>query len=97
MVFGFRFNLRGWPRYGTISAFNPMPYCIDIFKADLGSAMPTSGGLYWWTHFFSPPKTRNPLCFLVGYSNTLGLVAGFCSIDCEDYGFESASKALAND
>ena len=71
--------------------------CTDIDKADLGSAMPTSGGLYWWTHFFSSPKTRNPLCFLVGYSNTLGLVGGFCSIDCEDYAFESASEALAND
>lgn len=45
--------------------------------------MPTSGGLYWWTHFFSSPGTRNPLCFLVGYSNTLGLVGGLCSIDCE--------------
>ena len=39
----------------------------DPTKADLGSAMPTSGGLYWWTHFFASPATRNPLCFLVGY------------------------------
>ena len=46
--------------------------------------MPTSGGLYWWTHFFASPKTRNPLSFLVGYSNTLGLIAGLVSID---YGF----------
>lgn len=68
--------------------------------ADLGSAMPTSGGLYWWTHYFASPKTRNALSFLVGYSNTLGkansskvnfkdadetgLVGGLCSID---YGF----------
>jgi len=44
--------------------------------------MPTAGGLYWWTHFFASAKTRNPLCFLVGYSNTLGLVGGLCSIDC---------------
>jgi hypothetical protein len=43
-----------------------------------------SGGLYWWTHFFASPKTRNALSFLVGYSNTLGLVGGLCSID---YGF----------
>lgn len=46
--------------------------------------MPTSGGLYYWTHYFSSPKTRNALSFLVGYSNTLGLVGGLCSID---YGF----------
>lgn len=59
-------------------------FVVGLAMADLGSAMPTSGGLYWWTHFFSSPSTRNPLCFLVGYSNTLGLVGGLCSID---YGF----------
>lgn len=59
-------------------------FVVGLGMADLGSAMPTSGGLYWWTHFFSSPKTRNPLSFLVGYSNTLGLVGGLCSID---YGF----------
>lgn len=48
--------------------------------------MPTSGGLYWWTHFFASPATRNPLSFLVGYSNTLGLVGGLCSIDCTCFG-----------
>lgn len=36
------------------------------------------------THYFASEKTRNALCFLVGYSNTLGLVGGLCSID---YGF----------
>lgn len=55
----------------------------NIVQADLGSAMPTAGGLYWWTHFFASAKWRNPLCFLVGYSNTLGLVGGLCSIDCK--------------
>ena len=59
-------------------------FVVGLAMADLGSAMPTSGGLYWWTHYFSSPKTRNPLCFLVGYSNTLGLVGGLCSVD---YGF----------
>ena len=37
-----------------------------------------------WTHYFASPKTRNALSFLVGYSNTLGLVGGLVSID---YGF----------
>ena len=58
--------------------------------------MPTSGGLYWWTHFFSSPKTRNPLCFLVGYSNTLGLVGGLCSIDCKSPGIALLAGRLAN-
>ncbi|KIW04849.1 uncharacterized protein PV09_04031 [Verruconis gallopava] len=59
-------------------------FIVGLAMADLGSAMPTSGGLYWWTHFFASPKARNALSFLVGYSNTLGLVGGLCSID---YGF----------
>ncbi|KAL1961805.1 hypothetical protein VTN77DRAFT_1017 [Rasamsonia byssochlamydoides] len=52
--------------------------------ADLASAMPTAGGLYFWTHYFSSEKWRNPLSFVVGYSNTIGLVGGLCSVD---YGF----------
>ncbi|KAJ6258871.1 hypothetical protein Dda_5766 [Drechslerella dactyloides] len=59
-------------------------FIVALAMADLGSAMPTAGGLYWWTHYFSAPAWRNPLSFLVGYSNTLGLVGGICSID---YGF----------
>ncbi|KAK6332888.1 GABA-specific high-affinity permease [Orbilia brochopaga] len=59
-------------------------FIVALAMADLGSAMPTAGGLYWWTHYFSAPAYRNPLSFLVGYSNTLGLVGGLCSID---YGF----------
>ena len=59
-------------------------FIVGLAMADLGSSMPTTGGLYWWTHYFASPKTRNALSFLVGYSNTLGLVGGLCSID---YGF----------
>lgn len=43
-------------------------FAVGLSMAELGSAMPTSGGLYWWTHYFSSEKTRNPLSFLVGYS-----------------------------
>lgn len=57
-------------------------FVVGLAMADLGSAMPTSGGLYWWTHHFSSPGTRNYLSFLVGYSNSLGLVGGLCSINC---------------
>ncbi|KAF3089292.1 GABA-specific high-affinity permease [Orbilia oligospora] len=59
-------------------------FVVGLAMSDLGSAMPTAGGLYWWTHHFSAPRYKNPLSFLVGYSNTLGLVGGLCSID---YGF----------
>ncbi|KUI54718.1 GABA-specific permease [Cytospora mali] len=59
-------------------------FVVGLAMADLGSAMPTTGGLYWWTHYFSSVRTRNYLCFLVGYSNSLGLIGGLCSIN---YGF----------
>ncbi|KAL1587702.1 hypothetical protein WHR41_03506 [Cladosporium halotolerans] len=67
-------------------------FFVGLAMADLGSAMPTSGGLYWWTHYFSSPSTRNALSFLVGYSNTLGLVGGLCSID---YGFSLMLLSVA--
>ncbi|CAK7210263.1 GABA-specific high-affinity permease [Sporothrix curviconia] len=59
-------------------------FIVGLAMADLGSAMPTSGGLYYWTHYYASPRTRNYLSFLVGYSNSLGLIGGLCSID---YGF----------
>ncbi|OAL38903.1 hypothetical protein AYO20_01654 [Fonsecaea nubica] len=59
-------------------------FVVGLAMSDLASSMPTSGGLYYWTHYYASPKWRNPLSFLVGYSNTLGLVGGLCSID---YGF----------
>lgn len=49
----------------------------------MASAMPTAGGLYFWTHYYAADKWKNPLSFLVGYSNTIGLIGGICSIDCE--------------
>lgn len=81
----FRMYIHCWPSHGIYSSYKGihLEYNAHSRQADLGSAMPTSGGLYWWTHFFSSPATRNPLCFLVGYSNTIGMVGGLCSIDCK--------------
>ncbi|KAL8958526.1 MAG: hypothetical protein Q9193_004433 [Seirophora villosa] len=82
-IFGISFSIMGLlPSIASVLVYS-IPAGPVGMQADLGSAMPTSGGLYWWTHFFASPSTRNPLSFLVGYSNTLGLVGGLCSIDCE--------------
>lgn len=54
-----------------------------ILQSDLASAMPTAGGLYWWTHHFAGERYKRPFSFLIGYSNTLGLIGGICSVDCE--------------
>ncbi|KAI5954225.1 hypothetical protein KGF54_002000 [Candida jiufengensis] len=48
------------------------------------SAIPTSGGLYYYTNYYSPESIRVPLSFLIGCANTLGLAAGTCAIN---YGF----------
>ncbi|ODM19709.1 hypothetical protein SI65_04695 [Aspergillus cristatus] len=55
--------------------------CVGLALSDLASAMPTAGGLYWWTHYFAGNKWKRPLSFMVGYSNTLGLIGGICSVD----------------
>ncbi|TDL24693.1 amino acid transporter [Rickenella mellea] len=54
---------------------------IGLAMAELGSAAPTSGGLYYWTHSFSSPNARNLLSWIVGYSNTIGIIAGVASVD----------------
>lgn len=67
-----------------------LPSCcilsVGIAMSEMGSAMPTSGGLYWWTYKFAPSSLKKPLCFLAGYTNTLGLIGGIMSIN---YGFSS--------
>ncbi|KAL4980235.1 amino acid permease-domain-containing protein [Aspergillus desertorum] len=66
-------------------------FIVGLAMADLASAMPTAGGLYFWTHYFSGEKWKNPLSFVVGYSNTIGLIGGVCSID---YGFATMLLAI---
>ncbi|KAI0319540.1 amino acid/polyamine transporter I [Amylostereum chailletii] len=54
---------------------------IALSIAELGSAAPTSGGLYYWTHSFSSPRYKNVLSWIVGYSNTVGNIASVASVD----------------
>lgn len=64
---------------------------VGLSMAEMGSALPTSGGLYYWTFKFYPKSIRRPLCFLAGYANTLGLIGGICAID---YGFSTMLLAV---
>lgn len=80
------FSLPAGP-YGMVWGWFVASGCIftvALAMAELGSSLPTSGGLYWWTFHFAPEKAKRPLSFLVGYTNTLGLTGGIMSID---YGF----------
>ncbi|KDQ54538.1 hypothetical protein JAAARDRAFT_135209 [Jaapia argillacea MUCL 33604] len=54
---------------------------VGMSMAELGSAAPTSGGLYFWTHALSSPRWKNLLSWIVGYSNTIGSIAAIASID----------------
>ncbi|TEB34406.1 APC amino acid permease [Coprinellus micaceus] len=55
--------------------------CVGMSMAELASAMPTSGGLYFWTYAFASPRCRKILCWIVGYANTIGNIAAVASID----------------
>lgn len=48
--------------------------------AELSSALPTTGALYFWTFYFGPKNHRGLLCYVIGYLNTLGSVVGLMSI-----------------
>ncbi|KLO14662.1 amino acid transporter [Schizopora paradoxa] len=54
---------------------------IGLSMGELGSAMPTSGGLYYWTFSFSSPRYRKLMSWIVGYANSIGLIGGLASID----------------
>ncbi|TFK47661.1 amino acid transporter [Heliocybe sulcata] len=54
---------------------------ISLAMAELGSAAPTSGGLYYWTYSLSSPRWRCLLCWIVGYFNSLSLIGSVASVD----------------
>ncbi|ODA79210.1 hypothetical protein RJ55_04803 [Drechmeria coniospora] len=70
---------------------------IAISLGELASSLPTSGGLYFWTHHFAPESIRNPLCFFVGYANTLGNLAGFISAEYTVATMIASVASMAND
>lgn len=66
---------------------------VGLAMGDLASAMPTSGGLYYWTHRLCPPEYRNFLSWLVGYNSFLGNVSATSSLawGCSGIFFSAAS------
>lgn len=53
---------------------------IGISMAELASAIPTSGGLYYWTFYYAPEGHRVLISFVVGLSNTVALCSAIVSI-----------------
>lgn len=55
-------------------------FLIGVAMSELASAIPTSGGLYYWTFYYAPDAWRVPLSFLIGISNTMALCSGVVSV-----------------
>lgn len=70
--------LWGW----AISSFFILS--IGISMSENASFQPTSGGLYYWTNFYAPPKYKTIISYVVGNTNSIALVGALCSVD---YGF----------
>lgn len=63
---------------------------IAISMAEMASAIPTSGGLFYWTSFYAPESFKVFLSYLIGNTNSIALIGALCSVD---YGF--ATEVLA--
>ncbi|CUM67419.1 uncharacterized protein PRCAT00005113001 [Priceomyces carsonii] len=70
--------LWGW----VISSF--FIFTIGLSMAENGSSQPTSGGLYYWTNFYAPPKCKTIVSYVVGNTNSIALIGALCSVN---YGF----------
>lgn len=57
---------------------------LGISMSISGSSMSTSGGLYYWTNYYSPPRFKTVISYLIGNTNSIALIGGFCSVV---YGF----------
>ncbi|KAK6332281.1 GABA-specific high-affinity permease [Orbilia brochopaga] len=52
---------------------------VALSLGELGSSMPTAGGLYYWVATLTPTRARALMCWLAGYMNVLGYISIFAS------------------
>lgn len=52
---------------------------VALSLGELGSSMPTSGGLYYWVARLTPSHSRAFMCWLAGYMNVLGYISIYAS------------------
>ncbi|KAF2743922.1 amino acid transporter [Sporormia fimetaria CBS 119925] len=57
-----------------------MAYCIASSVAELVSAYPTAGGMYYVTKHVVPPEHVAPWAWIIGWCNFLGQAAGVASL-----------------
>ncbi|SMN20637.1 similar to Saccharomyces cerevisiae YDL210W UGA4 Permease that serves as a gamma-aminobutyrate (GABA) transport protein involved in the utilization of GABA as a nitrogen source [Maudiozyma saulgeensis] len=54
---------------------------IGMTMAENASAIPTAGGLYYWTYYYAPVGYKEVFSFIIGCSNSIALAAGICSVN----------------
>ncbi|KAJ5819565.1 hypothetical protein N7474_005156 [Penicillium riverlandense] len=106
-VFAIAFSIMGLvPSIASTLLFSLPAGPVGMVWADLASAMPTAGGLYWWTYYFAGEKWKSPLSFLISTNmattltctsiDTLALMILSCvSISREDNGSPSRGVIYA--
>ncbi|KAG2482254.1 hypothetical protein HYH03_018798 [Edaphochlamys debaryana] len=53
--------------------------CVALGMAELASAYPTSGGMYYWIFQLTPPRFAPLVCWVTGWLNLLGQIASLAS------------------
>lgn len=53
---------------------------VSLSMSELASAIPTSGGLYYWTYYYAPERYRVVFSYFIGFCNAMALCAGLVSI-----------------
>ncbi|GLC56117.1 hypothetical protein PLESTB_001066200 [Pleodorina starrii] len=53
--------------------------CVALGMAELASAYPTSGGMYYWIFELVPPSVGPLICWVTGWLNLLGQIASLAS------------------
>ena len=56
-------------------------FCVALGMAEICSAYPTAGGLYFWTANLVPEKYKAMASWFTGWFNLMGLLTGIASID----------------
>ncbi len=76
----------GWP------IISLLVLCVAFSMAELASAMPTSGGIYYWASKLGGPGWG----WFTGWFNLIGLIAVVASVDYAASGFLSSLFGLMN-
>lgn len=53
---------------------------VALSMSELASAIPTSGGLYYWTYYYAPEGYRVVFSYFIGFCNAMALCSGLVSI-----------------